>query len=72
MELPKNEIFSATLSASSIAATVSLLGLEAGRSSAAAAMAVRAEVALMPMVTLLMRGTLPISRLNTTEDFSAS
>ena len=68
----KNEIFSATLSTSSIAVTVSVLKLLAGHPSTAAAMAVRAEVALTPMVEWLIRGTLPISKLKTTVDFSAS
>ena len=71
VELPKNEIFSATLRASSIAATVSALGLLAGLFSAMAAMAVRAAVALIPMVALLIKGTLPMSRLKTAVDFSA-
>ena len=69
--LPKKDTFSATLSASSIAATVSGLGLFAGLFSAAAAMAVKAAVALIPMVALLIRGTRPMSRLKTTVDFSA-
>ena len=72
MDLPKKEIFSATLSASSIVAIASALGLLAGLFSTAAAMAVRAAVALIPMVSLLISGTLPMSKLNTTVDFSAS
>ena len=70
--LPKNETLSATLSASSIASIVSLLGLSAGLLSTEAAMAVRAVVALTHIVFLLITGTRPMSRLKITVDFSAS
>ena len=55
--LPKKETLTATLIASSIASTVSLLGLDAGLSSAAAAIAMKAEVAFTHMGDLFIMQT---------------
>ena len=62
----------ATLSASSMASIVSRDGLSDGLISAAAAIAVRAVVALIPIEFLLIIGTRPISRPKTTVDLSVS
>ena len=70
--LPKKDMSLARLRTSSRAVTASLLGVDVCLPSFAAAIVVRARVALVAMVSLFIIGTVLMFRLKISVDFSAS
>ena len=70
--LPKKDMSVVMLRMSSIAVTASWLGVEDSLPSVLAAIAVRAKVAFLEIVSWFMMGTLPIFKLKISVDFSAS